>query len=123
MTPEQYMTEYLQKRGYTRRHPTIMAHADLEFQRQLGQLADYTYKSQRRLSAREKELALIAALAAGGAGHEHLQSHLRKALDMGLDRQDLLECLELVLVPCGLTKFEAAVEMLDDLVPFVPPSD
>lgn len=120
VTPEEYVRAYRAKRGYLRRFPVVMAYADADFQAKIGQLADHAYAAPRRLSAREKELILTAVLAAGRAGREHLEMHMRKALEMGLDARDVLEALELIVVPCGITAFENAVEILNDVAGFCP---
>ena len=112
-----YMRDYESKRGYIRHFPELMASADLEFQSRLGALADIAYQASRRLSAREKELILIAILAARMATSEHMSVHLTKALQMGIDERDILEALELLVVPCGVTPFEMAVELLNTIAP------
>jgi 4-carboxymuconolactone decarboxylase len=119
--PEEYIQRYREKRGYVRTFPMIMAYADVEFQGLIGRLADHAYARQRRLSAREKEITLIAVLAASGAEQEHLDVHLRKALGMGIDARDILEALELIVVPAGTDKFERAVRRLNDFAAFCPP--
>lgn len=121
MEPEEYIRRYREKRGYVRTFPMIMAYADVEFQGLIGQLADHAYARQRRLSAREKEITLIAVLAASGAEQEHLDVHLRKALGMGIDARDILEALELIVVPAGVDKFERAVRRLNDFAALCPP--
>jgi alkylhydroperoxidase/carboxymuconolactone decarboxylase family protein YurZ len=121
MEPEEYVRRYREKRGYVRTLPVIMAYADIEFQGRVGQLADHAYGAQRRLSAREKELVMCGVLAAGGAEPEHLEMHLRKAIAMGIDERDLLETLEMIVIPVGIDKFERAVRLLDSIVHFCPP--
>ncbi|HEX5404959.1 MAG TPA: carboxymuconolactone decarboxylase family protein [Pseudonocardiaceae bacterium] len=121
MEPEEYIRRYREKRGYVRTFPMIMAYADVEFQSRVGQLADYAYAQQRRLSAREKEITLIAVLAASGAEIEHLDVHMKKAFGMGIDAHDILEALELIVVPAGVDKFERAVRRLNEFAAFCPP--
>jgi alkylhydroperoxidase/carboxymuconolactone decarboxylase family protein YurZ len=121
MEPEEYVRRYREKRGYVRALPVIMAYADIEFQRRVGELADYAYAKQRRLSAREKELAMCAVLAASGAEPEHITAHLRKALTMGIDAHDLLETLELIVIPAGIDRFERAVQLLNGVAGLCPP--
>jgi 4-carboxymuconolactone decarboxylase len=119
--PEEYIRRYREKRGYVRTFPMIMAYADVEFQSRVGQLADYAYAQQRRLSAREKEITLIAVLAASGAEIEHIDVHMKKAIGMGIDAHDILEALELIVVPAGVDKFERAVRRLNSFADFCPP--
>jgi 4-carboxymuconolactone decarboxylase len=119
--PAEYIRRYREKRGYVRTFPMIMAYADVEFQGLIGQVADHAYARQRRLSAREKEITLIAVLAATDAEPEHLDVHLRKALDMGIEAGDILEALELIVIPAGVDRFERAVRRLNEFAPFCPP--
>lgn len=109
MDKDSFLSEYRQKRGYMREFVKIMADYDIEFEQALGALADVAYRDDRSLSSREKELALIAVLTACGATSEHLERHYEKAISMGIDVKEIVEALELVVVPGGVVKFERAI--------------
>lgn len=64
---------------------------------------------------------MCGVLAATDAEPEHLEMHLRKAGTMGITGQELLETLEMIVIPAGVDKFERAVRLLNDIVHFCPP--
>ena len=66
------------------------------------------YLKERRRSRETKELIFISSLAALRAPKAHIQSHIRVALELGLDPRDILEAIEIVLPEAGWSRSRRA---------------
>ena len=86
----------VRRRGYVLEYHKRLVGADLEFARAANDLVSAAYLKERRLSRETKELIFISSLAALRAPKAHIQSHIRVALELGLDPRDILEAIEIV---------------------------
>ena len=81
-----------------------------EMRRNRGFLLDMhrieaTYPEQRLLDRKTKELLQVVTLAALRADVEHIQVHVRLALQEGASAQEILESLQSVFAPMGALAF------------------
>jgi 4-carboxymuconolactone decarboxylase len=107
---QQYLDEMVRQRGYVLEYHKLIVGADAEFARAANQLAEVAYLKDRRLDRKTKELLYIVSLAALRAPKRHIQGHIRVALKLGLEPQDILEALEIVLPEAGVLAFQEGLE-------------
>ena len=79
-----YIDAMARERGYVLDYHKVMVQQDLEFMEAANNIVDAAYLKQRRLDRKTKELIFIVSLAILRAGKEHIQSHIRVALELGL---------------------------------------
>ena len=105
-----YLRETHEKRGYSLDMHGIMASADLEWSKKWADFIEATYTGQRLLDRKTKELLQIVVEAALRADVEHIQAHVRVALQEGADPQEILEALQTVIAPMGALAFRRGVQ-------------
>ena len=113
MTTEEkqaYLEKILQTRGYILDMHKIMVEADLDWIKVLDPFTQYTYTSQRTLDRKTKELLQIVVEAALRADMEHIQAHVKVALNNGATPQEILEALECVIMPMGMLAFRRGLQ-------------
>ena len=105
-----YLSEMQRLRGYTLDYHQVLVAEDLTFMRAVNDLLAVSYTDQRRLDRKTKELVLTAVRTALGAGKEHVKAHIEVAKREGATKEEVLELLELVMLPCGAPKFMLGYE-------------
>ena len=105
-----YLAEMEAKRGYVLPYHRALVENDLPLMKAMDGLVSAAYLDQRRLSPREKELIFIVSLTVMQADRGHVESHIAKALDLGVDAADILEAIEIALPEAGVVAFQHGVE-------------
>ena len=105
-----YLREMAKTRGYVLDYHKVLVAEDLPFLRSLNNFLAASYTDQRRLDRKTKELAFIAALTALGASKGHIKAHIEVAKQQGATKEEVLELLELLALPCGVPKFMLGYE-------------
>ncbi|MCZ6892204.1 MAG: carboxymuconolactone decarboxylase family protein [Chloroflexi bacterium] len=108
MTTEEtrsYLQEMQRNRGFLLDMHRIMATADLEWTKKYNTFVEATYPEQRLLDRKTKELLQVVTLAALRADVEHIQVHVRLALQEGASAQEVLQALQSVFAPMGALGF------------------
>ena len=105
-----YLKEMQRKRGYTLDMHRIMATADLEWTKKYSEFIEATYTNQRLLDRKTKELLQVAVETALRADVEHIQVHVRLALQEGATPQEVLEALQSVFAPMGALAFRRCLQ-------------
>jgi 4-carboxymuconolactone decarboxylase len=125
-SPQQtYIDEMARKRGYVLPYHKYMVNADYDVLMAVNNLVESVYLSERRLDRRTKELLFILSLTVLRAGKEHIQSHIRVALELGVTPTEILEAIEIALPEAGVVVFQEGLEAWCEAVGAVPlePSD
>ena len=107
---KEYLREMAKTRGYVLDYHKVLVAEDLPFLRSLNNFLATSYTDQRRLDRKTKELAFIAALTALGASKGHIKAHIEVAKQQGATKEEVLELLELLALPCGIPKFMLGYE-------------
>jgi 4-carboxymuconolactone decarboxylase len=105
-----YLQEMAQARGYVLDYHKVLVAEDLPFLRSLNGLLAASYTDQRRLDRKTKELIFVAVLTALGGSKDHIKSHIEVAKRHGATKEEVLELLELLVLPCGVPKFMLGYE-------------
>ena len=100
-----YLQEMQRNRGFLLDMHRIMATADLEWTKKYSAFVEATYPEQRLLDRKTKELLQVAVGAALGADIDHIQVHVRLALNAGASAQEILQALQSVFAPMGALAF------------------
>jgi len=111
-----YVDGMVRRRGYALDYHKIMAAADFDLLVAADRLVDAAYLKQRLLDRRTKELLFILSLTVLRAPKEHIRSHIRVALDLGVDSTEILEAIEIALPEAGVVSFQWGVEAWADVV-------
>ena len=113
MTTEEkraYLDKILKDRGYILEMHGIMVEADLDWVKAYDPFIEATYTGQRTLDRKTKELLQIVVEAALRADVEHIQAHVRVALENGATPQEILEAMESVVMPMGMLAFRRGLQ-------------
>jgi len=105
-----YLREMAKVRGYVLDYHKVLVAEDLPFMRAVNDLLAVSYTGQRRLDRKTKELVFVAVLTALGAGKEHIKAHIEVAKREGATKEEVLELLEMLIMPCGAPKFMLGYE-------------
>ena len=100
-----YLQQMQRNRGFLLDMHRIMATADLEWTKKYSTFIEATYPEQRLLDRKTKELLQVVTLATLRADVEHIQVHVRLALQAGASAQEVLESLQSVFAPMGALAF------------------
>jgi 4-carboxymuconolactone decarboxylase len=112
-----YLAEMARRRGYVLDYHKVLVAEDLPFMRGLNDFLAVSYTDQRRLSRKTKELVFIAVLTALGAGKDHIKGHIEVAKREGATKEEVLELLEMLVMPCGVPKFMLGYEAWTESFP------
>jgi len=107
---KKYLQEMARTRGYVLDYHKVMVAEDLPFMRSLNDLLAVSYTDQRRLDRKTKELIFIAVLTALGAAKDHIKTNIEVAKRHGATKEEVLELLEMLVLPCGGPKFMLGYE-------------
>ena len=116
-----FLDQAARNRGYTLEMHRIMAAADLEWARKYNDFIEATYTGQRTLDRKTKELLQIVVEAALRADVEHIQLHVKLALQEGATPREILEALQAVIAPMGALAFRRGVQAWAAETGFVAP--
>jgi 4-carboxymuconolactone decarboxylase len=105
-----YVDAMAQKRGYVLDYHKVMAAQDFEVLQAANGLVNAAYLKERRLDRKTKELLFIISLTVMRASKNHIQSHIRVALDLGLSKEEVLEAIEITLPEAGVVVFQEGFE-------------
>ena len=121
---QQYVDDMIAARGYVLRYHQILAASDYDVLKAANGLISAAYLSERRLPRGTKELIFIASLIVLNAPKEHIQSHIRVALNHGVSAEEILEAIEITLPEAGVVTFQRGVEYWHEIVggPIVEPT-
>jgi 4-carboxymuconolactone decarboxylase len=97
-------------RGYMLEMHRIMAAADLEWAQKYNVFIEATYTGQRLLDRKTKELLQIVVETALRADVEHIQAHVRVALQEGASPREILEAMQTVIAPMGALAFRRGLQ-------------
>ena len=100
-----YLQQMQRNRGFLLDMHRIMATADLEWTKKYSTFIEATYPEQRLLDRKTKELLQVVTLTTLRADVEHIQVHVRLALQAGASAQEVLESLQSVFAPMGALAF------------------
>jgi 4-carboxymuconolactone decarboxylase len=113
---QQYVDDMVRRRGYVLEYHKVMAKHDYEVLIAADGLVQAAYLKQRRLDRRTKELLFILSLTVLGAGADHIQSHIRVALDLGATPGEILEAIEIALPEAGVVAFQRGLDAWREVV-------
>lgn len=105
-----YLAAMVDRRGYVLPYHRVLVENDLDVMKAMDGLVDAAYLRPRRLSGREKELLFVVSLTVLQADRRHLESHIDKALSLGVPPADILEAIEIALPQAGVVAFQHGVE-------------
>lgn len=108
--PKAYLQEMARTRGYVLDYHKVLVAEDLPFMKALNGLLAAAYTDQRRLDRKTKELVFTAVLTALGAQKSHIKAHIEVAKREGATKEEILELLEMLVMPCGAPKFMVGYE-------------
>jgi len=107
---KEYLQEMARSRGYALDYHKVLVAEDLPFLRSLNEFLAVSYTNQRRLDRKTKDLVFIGVLTALGATKDHIKAHIEVAKRQGATKEEILELLELLVLPCGVPKFMLGYE-------------
>lgn len=113
---QQHIDDMVRRRGYVLEYHKVMVKQDVDFMRAADGLVEAAYLRERRLDRRTKELLFILSLTVLRAQKEHIQSHIRVALDLGLTPKEILEAIEIAYPEAGAVAFQWGFEAWREVV-------
>ena len=105
-----FLRQLKERRGYLLDYHKVLAAEDLSFLKALGDVLNVAYSSERTLSKKVKELIFIAVLTTTG-GPKEIKLHMELAKKLGVTKEEVLEVLEILVLPCGLPRFFIGYEV------------
>lgn len=125
-SPQQkYIDAMVRKRGYVLDYHKYMANADYEVLMAANNLVDAVYLQPRLLDRTTKELLFIVSLTVMRAEKSHIMSHIKVALELGVEPEAILEAIEIALPEAGVVAFQGGLEAWTEAVgaPPLEPSE
>lgn len=113
---QRYLDEMVAKRGYVLDYHKVMAANDFPVLQAADNLVDAAYLAERRLDRRTKELLFVLSLTVLRADKAHIQSHIRVALGLGVEPQEILEAIEIALPEAGVVAFQHGFDAWREVV-------
>ena len=114
--PQEYINDMAHKRGYVLEYHKVLAKQDFSVMEAANHVVAATYLEQRTLDRKTKELLFIVSLTVMRAPKEHLQGHIKVALELGLTATEILEAIEIALPEAGVVAFQSGVEAWSEVV-------
>lgn len=115
-TAQEYIDDMAQKRGYVLEYHKVMAKHDFPVLQAANHLVSAAYLDERALDRKTKELIFIVSLTVMRASQDHIASHIRVALDLGLTPQEILEAIEISLPEAGVVAFQTGFAAWKEVV-------
>lgn len=106
LTPQQYLDDMVEARGYVLPYHQGMAANDFDVLTAADGLVRAAYLKPRRLSRVTKELLFVLSLTVMRAPRQQLAGHIRVALDCGAHPLEILEAMEIALPEAGAVAFQ-----------------
>jgi alkylhydroperoxidase/carboxymuconolactone decarboxylase family protein YurZ len=107
------LEEMMKKRGYVYPSYRFLAEDDPEFLEAYDKLYELVMLRTRIFPEKIKELFFICAIAARNPGDASaMKNHMRRALQMGATREEILEALKCTLFPGGALSLLYSVNTL-----------
>ena len=101
-----YLQRMEEERGYILDFHKILAEEDFAFLKSYNALLQAAYLSPDScIESKTKELILIAILVAVRSPSDHIKTHMHVAKTLGATKKEILEVLEMCLIPAGLPAF------------------
>lgn len=113
---QQYIDEMFRQRGYALRYHSLLAAADFPVLEAANNLISRTYLDDRGLDRQTKELLFIVSLVVLRASPDHIKSHIRVALELGVSEREVLEAIEISLPEAGVVAFQEGFYAWCDVV-------
>lgn len=117
---QQFIDEMTRKRGYVLDYHKYLVNADYDVMQAANGLVNAVYLRERSLDRQTKELLFILSLTVLRAGKEHIQSHIKVALELGVTPQEILEAIEIALPEAGVVVFQEGFEAWCEAVGATP---
>lgn len=111
-----YIDEMVRKRGYVLDYHKVLTKCDFDVMRATDNLVNAAYLQPRRLDRKVKELIFIVSLTVMRSEKNHIQSHMRTALKLGVSAEEILEALEIVLPEAGVVAFQTGFDAWREVV-------
>ncbi|HEY1275586.1 MAG TPA: nitrilase-related carbon-nitrogen hydrolase [Thermoleophilaceae bacterium] len=111
------LEEIERRRGYVLDLHRTLASRDPAFLARYEAFLGATFLDERTLTRREKELIYVGTLTALSTPEKHLVEHMRAAVANGATPQEVLETVELVLAPAGVSRFIEAMAAFESAFP------
>ena len=111
-----YIDEMVRKRGYVLDYHKVLTKYDFDVMRATDNLVNAAYLQPRRLDRKVKELIFIVSLTVMRSEKNHIQSHIRTALKLGVSAEEILEALEMALPEAGVVAFQTGFDAWREVV-------
>jgi len=92
-----------------------IAKEDPEYAKARAPLAELSVGEGKALSIKYREMVIIGILAYRGAGQDGILAHMRRAIQHGATKRELLEAIESAAIPGGGPTFSAGIQSLMQL--------
>ncbi|MGH2826717.1 MAG: carboxymuconolactone decarboxylase family protein [Actinomycetota bacterium] len=113
---QQYIDDMVAKRGYVLDYHKVLTNQDFDFMKAANDLIEAAYLRERVLDRKTKELIFVATLTAMRASKNHIEGHVRVALETGATPEEILQAIEIVMPEAGVVAFQAGVEAWQSVV-------
>ena len=111
---EKLLQEVMAKRGFVLDFHRIMIEEDPEFMKCYEALVSLVSTRQRTLEKKIKEFIFIGVLVALQADKSHIGKHIKRAVDHGATKKEILEIFELIYPPCGTLRFMNGLKAFEE---------
>ena len=105
-----YLNEMVATRGYVLDYHKVLVSEDLRFMKGVNALFAAAYVDEGALSKKIKELLFVVLMTAVGAPKDVIKIHVDLAKKAGWSKAEILDALEMSVLPCGMPKFFAGYE-------------
>ena len=112
---EQLIARMKAVRGYIYPEWELAARTDPDFTDAYNRIYELALGEGRHVSAKVREFVAIALLAFRGADREALVTHMRRAVRLGVTKEELFEVFEATLIPGGAPTFHRGLSALLDV--------
>ena len=116
ISAQAYVDDMVRRRGYVLDYHKVMAKQDLAFMKAADGIVQAAYLAERTLDRRTKELIFVVSLTVLRAAKEHIASHMRVALDLGVTPRELLEAIEIAFPEAGAVAFQWGFDVWREMV-------
>ena len=99
------LQQVMAKRGFVLDFHKVMIEEDPEFMKRYDALVELVSTQQRTLPKKVKAFIFIGVLTALQADKDHIAKHIRRALENGASKKEIIEVFELIYPPCGTLRF------------------
>jgi len=115
--PQQIIENMSKKRGYTYASYRQLAEEDPVFLETYNQLYELVMLRKRIFPEKIKELFFLCAIAARNPGDTTaMRNHMKRALEKGATKQEIVEALECAFFPGGALSLHYSLNMLVELL-------